>query len=115
MVADPMYRRSPFTGKTYGEMRDEELRRNVERSRTDVITTKRADGSEIILEYVKMWRLYGVTKDDEKTWLGKFDTEAEISGIANFFANNPHFEHMEIFEGPDFRYAVMRIIGGRND
>lgn len=59
------------------------------------------------------WKLYGVTKNDEKTWLGDFESEKEITGIANFFANNPHFEHMEIYEGNDFRYAVMRIIGGR--
>lgn len=57
------------------------------------------------------WKLYGVTKDDEKTWLGDFELEREITGIANFFANNPHFEHMEIYEGEEFRYAVMRIVG----
>ncbi len=57
------------------------------------------------------WTLYGVTQEDEKTWLGDFESEKEISGIASFFANNPHFEHLEIFEGNDFKYAVMRIVG----
>lgn len=64
------------------------------------------------------WKLYGVHWQDEvetRTWLGDFKSEKEISGIANFFANNPHFEHMEIFEGNNFKYAVMRIVGGRND
>jgi hypothetical protein len=61
------------------------------------------------------WKLYGVTRDDEKTWLGDFVSEGEITGFANFFANNPHFEHMEIHEGNNFKYAVMRIVGGRRD
>ena len=64
------------------------------------------------------WKLYGVHWHDEvetRTWLGDFESEKEISGIATFFANNPHFEHMEIFEGEIFKYAVMRIVGGRRD
>lgn len=62
-----------------------------------------------------IWHLYGVTKDDESTWLASYDNERSICSLADFCADNPHFEHLEIFEGEEFRYAVMAVRGVHHD
>lgn len=88
----------------------------IKRARENFEMTDRSNWSTTVIGGIPVpWKLYGVTENDEKTWLGDFDSEKEITGIANFFANNPHFEHMEIHEGNEFKYAVMRIVGGRHD
>lgn len=61
------------------------------------------------------WHLYGVDRQDEKTWLASYDNERSICSLADFIANNPHFEYLEIREGNEFRYVVMSLTGVKND